>query len=64
MPIVQNGARNPLAVRLPLDDLEWLRAQRTATGQPVNQIIVRAVAQYRRRIEAANQRKAHRGDLD
>lgn len=64
MPGKYTPSPNPLAVRLVADDLEWLRAQREATGTSVNAMISRAVAQYRRRVEAANARKVNHGATD
>jgi hypothetical protein len=61
MPTTAVKQVNPLAVRLSPVDLAWLRAEREATGTPVNALISKAVTQYRTRIEAARKGKANRG---
>jgi hypothetical protein len=58
----KTGTPNPLAVRFDPDDLHWLRTRRTETGVSVNSEVKKAVAQYRRRVEAANRRKGDHGD--
>lgn len=64
MPRVNTKPPNPLAVRLAADDLAWLRKRRTNTGIPVNTMISTAVAQYRRRMEAAEREKVRRAQGD
>lgn len=50
-------SRNPLAVRLPDEDLAWLKARRLTASVSVNSMIVKAVRQYRARILAAERRR-------
>lgn len=50
------GRYNPLAVRFPQDERDWLTAERERTGESVNSIIVTAVRQYRNRRTAAQKR--------
>lgn len=56
--------QNPLAVRLPDDDLAWLRARRERASVSVNSMIVKAVQQYRNRVQAAEGRRSRVHDAD
>lgn len=47
--------RNPISLRPPQADLEWLEEHSRQTGLPVRQILLRALAEYRQRAETASQ---------
>lgn len=55
------ASNNPFAVRLPPSLREWLASERERTGVSVNATIIKAVEQYRNRVNAANSRKEGNG---
>lgn len=48
---------SPLGVKLFTEDLDWLRAEKAATGEPVNTMIARAVRQYVRQRKGVRARR-------
>lgn len=64
-PLGEQLARpNPVAIRFTGDEREWLRQRMADTGASLNTLVRTAVAQYQRRIDAAELRKVSRATGD
>ena len=52
--------RQPISLRLPEDDENWLRARAAATGRAVNAIVADAVSRLRSQLSPEHQEQEER----